>query len=260
MRVYGIEVIQEILRRYLKENEISGQIEYSKVRDYSNELWSNKDEIFTTKLYYQLLDTNTGEMSDKIYKNAPLSDDFWRKPKYQGRKSIDDANRILSKTVAKTNKREITIPNVDFILETHRNNFTQLKLQLKPLEEQLKLFVETELKFDEKISRLDDEIRVLKEEKQKLLNSNNKLQTAIFKLFEYSKSKDVPIRNLINTGIGKTKQVEAALNEAFSNDPSAFYLYFESEEKKSKNKKISKLEDYKNSKTDKGFEDDYQFE
>lgn len=263
-RIYGDEVIQEILHRYIETYDITGDIEYSSVRDYAFQLWKEKDPIFTDKLYYQLVDKKTGEVSERIYKNIKLSDDFWRKPQYQGRQKIDAINDLLSKTVAKTKKKQVSIPNVDFVIEKFKNNINQLRLNLKPLEAQLKISIENENRLEEKVEQLETQIKKLKLEKVKLTQQNNSLQDALYKMFEYSASKEVPLENQLNTGKGKTKRVEQALKEAFGDDPSSFYLHFKTSKTNKKEIIVTDIEKYKEKKVVKStvpsYEDEYDFE
>ncbi|MFE4039630.1 hypothetical protein [Priestia sp. YIM B13489] len=264
-RLYGKEVIQEIIHRYLEENDIKGEIEYSNVRDYAFNLREENDPIFTRKMYYQLVNQATGEISEKIYKNIKLSDDFWRKKQYQGRQLIDEVNELMSKTVAATKKRQVFIPNIDFILETHKNNFSQLKLQLKPLEEQLKTSIKNEEILENKIEKLQQEIQKLKLKNNEVLNQNSKLQDSLYKMFEYSVSKDTPLENQLNTGKGKTKRVEQALKEAFCDDPTAFYLKFKNSTPLIENDElVSNIESYRAKKNDTRklptYDDEYDFE
>ncbi|MCU9599901.1 hypothetical protein [Pallidibacillus thermolactis] len=263
-RVYGDEVIQEIIHRYIETYDITGEIEYSSVRDFAFQLWKENDPIFSEKLYYRLVDNKTGEVSDKIYKNIKLSDDFWRKPQYQGRQKIDAANDILSKTVAKTENRQVNIPNVDFVLEKYKNNLNQLRLNLKPLEEQLKNSIAIEDKLEKKVQQLEEQIQKLKAEKVKLTQQNRSLQDALYKMFEYSASSDVPLENQLNTGKGKTKRVAQALREAFADDPNEFYLHFKSKNNDKKEGIVSNIDKYKKQKVAKlnvpKYEDEYDFE
>lgn len=263
-RVYCEEAIQEIIHRYIETYDITGDIDYSSVRDYAFQLWKEKDPIFTDKLYYQLIDQKTGEVSQKIYKNIKLSDDFWRKPQYQGRQKIDAVNDLLSKTVAKTKKRQVNIPNVDFVIEKFKNNINQLRLNLKPLEEQLKISIENEDRLEKKNEQLEEQIKKVKLEKVKLTQQNNSLQDALYKMFEYSASKEVPLENQLNTGKGKTKRVEQALKEAFGDDPSDFYLHFSTSKNSKKEVFVTDIERYKENKGTKStvsnYEDEYDFE
>lgn len=264
-RVYAEEVIDEIIYRYIVENDITGDIEYSSVRDFALELRKNNDSIFTEKLYYRLLDKTTGKVSEKIIKNIELKDDFWRKPQYQGRQKIDAANELLSKTVAKTKKRQVYIPNVDFILETHKNNINQLRIHLKPLEEQLKISIKNEETLEDKIDKLEDQINELKSEKIALRSQNDKYQTALYKMFEYSVSREVPLENQLNTGKGKTPRVEQALREAFSGDLTAFYLKFKTAlDTKGNQNKVSDIDMFRNKKETEAavlsYEEEYDFE
>lgn len=214
----------------MDENKINGEIEYSNVRDFALELYNKKHPIFTEKLYYQLVDSSTGELSDKIYKNIKLSDDFWRKPQYQGRQMIDEANKLLSKTAAKPSKRQSIIPNTDFLVETNKSNIPQLKLQLKPLEEQLRSNIRLIEKLEGKIRELETVISSLKEEKLDLKKKIDALQDSLHKFFEWSAASDIPLKNQLNTGKGRMKHVEAALKAAFSGDPSSFFHKFNSKE------------------------------
>lgn len=263
-RVYGDEVIQEIIHRYIETYDITGQIEYSSVRDFAFQLWKENDPIFTEKLYYRLVDNKTGEVSKKIYKNIKLSDDFWRKPQYQGRQKIDANNDILSKTVAKTEKRQVNIPNVDFVLEKYKNNLNQLRLNLKPLEEQLKNSIANEDKLEKKIQQLEEQIQKIKVDKINLTKQNKSLQDALYKMFEYSVSSDVPLENQLNTGKGKTKRVEQALKEAFAGNPNEFYLRFRGSHINKKEGIVTDIEKYKENKVTKpevpNYEDEYDFE
>jgi len=228
-RLYGKEVIQEIISLYLNDNKILGDIEYSSVRNFALELYNNRHPIFTEKLYYQLVDNSTGELSEKIYKNIKLSDDFWRKPQYQGRQLIDKANNLLSITAAKPSKRQSIIPNTDFLVETNKSNIPQLKLQLKPLQEQLRSNDRLIDKLENKISKLESIISSLREEQLDLLNINDALQDSLHKFFEWSAASDIPLENQLNTGKGRMKHIEAALRTAFSGDPSSFFDKFDNE-------------------------------
>lgn len=259
-RLYSEDVIKEIIYRYIDENNITGEIEYSNVRDFALNLWETKDPIFTQRMFYQLIDKNTGEISDKIYKNIRLSDDFWRKSQYQGRQLIDAFNDVLSKTVAKTSKRELHIPNVEFVIEKYKHNITQLKLNLKPLETQLKKFILQEEKLVNRIENLIEENNKLKKEKNDISLQNQKLQDALYKMFEYSASKDVPLENQLNTGNGRTKRVEQALKDIFGDNISSFYLNFKERKKITKNTVIKDFNEFKVNKNIQNYEEEYDFE
>jgi hypothetical protein len=261
-RIYGEEVIKEIVHRYLEDTNSSGDIEYSSIRDFSLELWKSQDSIFTEKLYYQLVNSTTGETSEKIYKNIKLSDDFWRKPQYQGRQIVDQTNQLLSKTVAKSTKRQVNINiNVDSILETYYDNKTQLSIQLKPLEEYLRVSLQNEEKLEEKLKNKDSLITELKSNIVELEQDKERLQTALYQMFEYSASKGGPLENQLNTGKGKTKRVEQALREAFSGDPSAFYSRFKASagQKQKEDSNVANMEQYIKNKEEKKYEDEFDF-
>ncbi len=242
LRIYGDEVIQKIIYLYIEANNVNGEIEYSGVRDFALDLWNKKDPLFTEEMYYQLVDRATGETSEKIYRNIKLSDDFWRKPQYQGRQKIDAINALLSKTAAKPKKRQTYIPNVDFLIETNKGNLAQLKLQLKPLEEQVRSSYALIDKLERKIAELEEQITSIKNDKASLKKQNDDLQDALHKFFELSAASDVPLKNQLNTGTGRMNQVEAALRTAFSGDPSAFYHRFEERRSKITNGKSNVAE------------------
>lgn len=261
--MYGKEVIQEIVSLYLNENKINGEIEYSHVRDFSLELYNKKHPIFTEKLYYQLLDSTTGNLSKEVYKNMKLSDDFWRKPQYQGRQIIDETNKLLSKTAAKPSKPQSIIPNTDYLVETHKSNIALLKLQLKPLEEQLRSKINLIEKINRKVTELETVISSLKDEKIKLKQNNDALQNALYKIFEWSASSETTLKNQLNTGVGKMKHVEAALRTAFSGDPSMFFHNFESKRTtENKISNVSSIHEFseKKSTSKTGYSDIYDFE
>ncbi|MGE7024459.1 hypothetical protein [Solibacillus cecembensis] len=259
-RLYGEDVIKEIIYRYIDENNIAGEIEYSNVRDFALKLWENKDHLFTQKMYYQLIDKNTGETSDKIYKNIKLSDDFWRKPQYQGRQQIDAFNDVLSKTVARTSKREFYIPNVEFVIDKFKHNITQLKLNLKPLEAQLKKSILQEEKLENRIKNLIEDNSNLKNQKNDLYIQNQKLQDALYKMFEYSASRDIPLENQLNTGKGRTKRVEEALKDVFGDNISSFYLNFKENTHTNNQSNIKDFNTFKENKAIKSYDDEYDFE
>ncbi|MFC3767673.1 hypothetical protein [Paenibacillus sp. GCM10012303] len=246
-RMYAKDVIQEIISLYLDEYKINGEIEYSNVRDFALELYNKKHPIFTEKLYYQLVDSSTGELSEKTYKNIKLSDDFWRKPQYQGRQMIDEANKLLSKTAAKPSKRQLIIPNTDYLVETNKSNIHQLKLQLKPLEEQLRSHIRLIEKLERQISELERLTSSLKEEKLDLKKKNDALQDSLHKFFEWSAASDIPFKNQLNTGKGRMKHVEAALRTAFSGDPSSFFSRIDNE-RNSAQSNISSIQQFVNKK------------
>lgn len=260
-RIYGKEVIQEILSLYLEENNVNGEIEYSNVRDFALDLYNNSHPIFSKKLYYQLLDSPTGELSEKTYKNMKLSDDFWRKPQYQGRQIIDEANNLLSKTARKPSKRQFIIPNTDYLVETNKSNIPQLKLQLKPLEEQLRSSIRLIEKLEGQISELERVTFSLKEEKIHLKKKNDALQDSLHKFFEWSAASDIPFKDQLNTGKGRMKHVEAALRAAFSGDPSSFFSSMD-KKKNSAKPHISSIQQFvKKNKSEKiGYSDIYDFE
>nr|WP_145403089.1 hypothetical protein [Paenibacillus xylanexedens] len=222
-RVYNKEAIQEIIYLYLHQNKIDGEIQYSSIRDFAFELYKNKHYIFTEKMYFQLLDSSTGNLSEKIYKYIKLSDDFWRKPQYQGRQIIDETNDLLSKTAGKPRNRQTVIPNTDFLVDSNISNLPQLKLQLKPLEQQLKSHLHLIEKLEGKISELETVIASLKEEKRNLKVQNEALQDSLYIFFELSVSSDFSLKNQMIAGSDKFTLVENALKKAFSGDPSAFY-------------------------------------
>lgn len=265
-RIYGDEVIQEIIYLYTETNNVNGEIEYSSVRDFALELWSKKDPIFTEKMYYQLVDSATGETSEKIYKNIKLSDDFWRKPQYQGRQKIDATNALLSNTAAKPKKRQTYIPNTDFLIETNKGNLSQLKLQLKPLEEQVRSSYKLIDKLEGKIAELEEQITSLKKDKASLKKQNDDLQDALYKFFELSAASDVALKNQLNTGIGRMKQVETALRTAFGGDPSVFYHRFEERRNKMTrgNSNVADIKEFIDSKSMKplnsGYSETYDFD
>ncbi len=226
-RIYSKEVIQEIISLYLGQNKIDGEIQYSSMRDFAFELYKNKHDTFTKKMYFQLLDSSTGKLSEKIYKNIKLSDDFWRKPQYQGRQMIDETNNLLSKTASKPRNRQTVIPNIDFLVDKTALNIPQLKLQLKPLEQQLRSNLDLIDKLEYKIHELETVIASLKEEKMSFKIQNEALQDSLYIFFELSALSDIPLKSQMNTDIGKTKLVEKTLKNAFSGDPSMFYQKFE---------------------------------
>ncbi|MCW3792639.1 cell division protein ZapB [Paenibacillus sp. LS1] len=226
-RVYNKEAIQEIISLYLHQNKIDGEIQYSSIRDFAFELYKNKHYIFTDKMYFQLLDSSTGNLSEKIYKYIKLSDDFWRKPQYQGRQIIDETNDLLSKTASKPRNRQTVIPNTDFLVDDNISNLPQLKLQLKPLEQQLKSNLDLIDKLEGKISELETVIASLKEDKRNLKVQNKALQDSLYIFFELSALSDIPLKNQMNTGIGKMKLVDETLKKAFSGNPNIFYQKYE---------------------------------
>lgn len=262
-RIYAEGIIDEIIHRYIKSNNITGEIEYSGIRDFAIDLWNNKDPLFTTEMYYQLIDLKTGKVSEKIYKNIKLSDDFWRKPQYQGRQKIDAINKLLSETVSKANNVEQRIPKIDAIIEMNKNNPNQLKLHLKQFEELIKSSLSREKKLEKRVEELLENISGIKKEKKQIEQHNEALQDTLFKLFEYSYSKEVPLENQLNIGKGRSKMVERALRDAFSGDPSAFYKRFDSINNLSEVSSITNLGEYrvkmKNSKT-LNYEDEYDFD
>ncbi|AVV57016.1 hypothetical protein C7121_13320 [Paenibacillus glucanolyticus] len=260
-RMYAKEVIQEIISLYLDENKINGEIEYSNVRDFAFELYNKKHPIFTEKLYYQLVDSSTGELSEETYKNIKLSDDFWRKPQYQGRQMIDEANKLLSKTAAKPSKRQFINPNTDYLVETNKSNIPQLKLQLKPLEEQLRSYTLLIEKLEKKISELEIVIISLKEENLELKKKNDALQDSLHKFFEWSAASEIPLKNQLNTGKGRMKHVEAALRTAFSGDPSSFFSRFD-KERNSVQSNVSSIQEFvkKKEPVKTGYSEIYDFE
>jgi hypothetical protein len=261
-RVYGIEVIQKIISLYLEETKINGEIEYSSVRDFALELYNQNHTIFTEDLYYQLVDSSTGELSDKkIYKNTKLSDDFWRKPQYQGRQLIDETNKLLSKTASKPSKRQSIIPNTDYLVESNKTNLPLLKLQLKPLEEQLKSNLQLINKLEGKICDLQNNILTLKREKLDLKKKNDALQELLYQFFELSASSDTPLKDQLNIGKGRMKHVETALKVAFSGDPSAFFSKFDNERINAQSN-VSSLQQFVQKKEagSRGYSEVYDFE
>jgi hypothetical protein len=261
-RVFGIEVIQKIISLYLEETKINGEIEYSSVRDFALELHSKHHTIFTEELYYQLVDYSTGELSkEKVYKNIKLSDDFWRKPQYQGRQLIDETNMLLSKTASKPSKRQFIIPNIDYLVETNKTNLPLLKLQLKPLEEQLKSNLKHIEKLEGKIIDLQNIIFTLKGGNLDLQKKNDALQELLHQFFELSASSDIPLKNQLNIGKGRMSHIENALKVAFSGDPSSFFSKFDNKRLKEQTN-VSSLQQFvqKKEASSKGYSEVYDFE
>ncbi|MFC3749288.1 hypothetical protein [Paenibacillus sp. GCM10012306] len=261
-RIYGEEIIDEIIHRYIALNNITGEIEYSGVRDFAFHLWNIKDPLFTNKMYYQLIDPKTDELpKKKIYKNIKLSDDFWRKPQYQGRQRIDAVNNLLSETVSKANTVEQHIPKIDTIIEMHKNSPTLLKMHLNRFEKLIKSCLSREKKLEEKVEELLGNISEIKKEKKRIEKQNQALQDTLFKLFEYSYSRDVPLENQLNTGKGRSNIVERALRDTFSGDPSSFYSLFNNNSKKTLS--IASLDEYRSKQTNikvSSYEKEYDFD
>jgi hypothetical protein len=262
VRVIGEGVLDEIIYRYLETESEAGEIAYSSIRDFALALRLNNDPIFTERMYYQLKDSITGELSEKIYKNIKLSDDFWRKPEYQGRQKVDKRNRLLANTVAKATKNEIYQPNVAFIIESNKYNTEQLKKQLMPLEGALNSSYEKIKKLEKIIIELEAELSQKKQEKNDLKLWNDKLQDALFKFFEFSAYDDIPLSNQVSTGKGRTNLVEATLKEAFNGDPRPFYTRFNNKNisKDSKITNINDVREHKNLTPSSTFADEYDFD
>ncbi|EGF75832.1 hypothetical protein BATDEDRAFT_93301 [Batrachochytrium dendrobatidis JAM81] len=185
-----------------------------------------------------------------------LSDDFWRKENRQGRKAVDEANKIITDNVMASKKREVAIINVEDAVFKNTNNPQALIKQLKPLELQLYKSLEIEKALEDKLTYAKKELIQLKEEKKKQQEKLKKLEDALFKLFEYSASSDVPLTNLLNTGKTKHKRVKNALNNIFSN-PEEFF--FSKSETENNEKNVVNLNEKFLGKKKENILDDYDF-
>jgi len=209
-KIYPQKEIDSILDLYIEEEDVYGKIEYLKVHRFALNLYENQ------KIPYK------------------LSEDYWRKPNRQGRMTIDNYNNVIVDNVLASNKREITIVNVEDAVLKNKGNLDILISTLKTNEEQLRICIEKENELELKVKKLEN---ALQEEKQKnkiLEEKSDILQTTLFQFFEYGTSTDVPIINLLNSGKTKHKRVKNAFDKIFDSPDQFLEMLEEKTEVKNK--------------------------
>ncbi|MGG0475533.1 hypothetical protein ABEY96_25475 [Priestia aryabhattai] len=176
-----------------------------------------------------------------------MGEDFWRKKGRLGRQYIDEANKVLSNQLITLEEKEITIPNVTDLTHKYYNNKEKLISYLIPLERQLYSSIEKELHLKKKVTDMKMDVENKKEKIKELENKVTNLQDTLFKMLRYSNDKDIPIKDQLNMGKGKTKRVQKALEDIF-NAPTEFYTWYE-EKKSHETNSENKVIDIKHRKT-----------
>jgi hypothetical protein len=207
---YDKTVIRRLITEFSNERNYKGTIKYKDIFDYAKEM------LESSKFPYE------------------TTYDFWKREGRVGRELVDEYNKIKTKQIVSTDKRQIDIVDVYDVLNklvSDEKMKEQLGKYLIPLERQVRDFAEQLENKDKKMNVLEEEIKKLKKDKEILKQKINSVQDLNFKLFLYSNS-DNEIVNLINTGKSRSYPVNKAIEEVFTS-PINFFNELE-------NKKVKK--------------------
>ncbi|MFD1036928.1 hypothetical protein ACFQ3N_00600 [Virgibacillus byunsanensis] len=214
---YSKETIYNMIHQYKEETGIIGKVKYLDMYRYNHQLY------------------NSGKCTERY------SEDFWRKKGRPGREAIDVANQLASQKLRTSYNEEVVVPNVVDAVHKFHGDKDMLIKHLKPLEAELTKSIERERKQKIKMEEYQDKYEKEKAKRKEAEELSMSLQDALFKMFRYSASDEVPLENQLKTGKTKTKRVMNALENIF-NSPTEFYNMFE-EKRKIQNTKVVSMED-----------------
>lgn len=191
-KLYPDDLIQDIIYRYTTENNIKGEIRFSKVYKYSIKLYENK-EI-----------------------DIKFSEDFWRRNGKQGKLAIEKINKLYEKSLQNPSSDEFTkvIDTklcVDMYYEGDKSNKKKLISQLIVNEK----LAEKSERYIKKIRNQENEIIKLKEKLKESEQKNENYEKILFSWFNASKRNDVPLVNFYNGREESHPLIGSLLNELF---------------------------------------------
>lgn len=191
---YDKTVIKRLITDFSNKRNFKGTIKYKDISDYAKEMFESNMFPYDT------------------------SYDFWKREGRIGRELVDEYNKVKTKQIVSTDKRQIDIVDVYDVLNklvSDEKTKEQLSKYLIPLEKQVRDFAEQLENKDKKMSELEDKIKKLKKDKEILKQKIDSIQDLNFKLFLYSNS-DNELVNLINTGKSRSYPVNKAIEEVFT--------------------------------------------
>lgn len=202
-KTYPINEIEEIVQRYIIEENSIGFIKYSKVNAFSNKLFES------------------GELKHK------LSEDFWRKKNRQGCQVIDSINELYvntlnkSKTIEYVDNNNITIINTEELVE---EMLKQPKIDKRLLINKLKInegYAKKFLKANKVIVKLQGTNLELESKLKQKEETIEVLESALFSFFNKSRTDEILV-DLLNTGKTRSKLVDYFFEKMFNSPKDAY--------------------------------------
>ncbi|MEK4836053.1 hypothetical protein [Bacillus sp. FSL L8-0152] len=170
---------------------------------------------------YALEEYNKGILDFK------LSEDFWRKPRRQGKLLVDEINKKRSALIENNDQYIEIISTNDVISRLSQDTpATKKKIinQLKVNEYGYRKISTRYNQLKEKEAKMTKEIAELKAEIVNLKDNNEIYQNVLFQWANLSSVKDLNLINLITTGKTRSATVEQLFKDIFKERPNKAIL------------------------------------